>query len=270
VKAHRFFLPILLCGIALSAARGDDSTTVFFPRQVLYPRILGDGTAQQMSINKDMQTRRWLGSIGGLQRVVQWNLNNLAIQLGVGASIKATLIKMPAVVQVVTVDFFVDFPVEIQLSQSLFLKTGWGHFSGHFADDGLELLGLSSVNYAKDYSPFLVAWKLPQIGGFVYGGARIDYYTIPEYGKHWIVQGGIEGGNYLIIDGLRAYGTIDLKSRSEVAWGTTQSYQFGVKMLERDLQVVRVAYTYRTGIADQGQFYKQRIDASLLGVYFDF
>jgi hypothetical protein len=223
-----------------------------------------------MSVNKDFHSRQWLGSIGGLQRVIQFSVSGLTVQVGVGASVKATLIKMPAVVQVVTVDFFVDFPLEVQLTQSLFLKTGWGHFSGHFADDGLELLGLASVNYAKDYSPLLLACAIPELGGFVYGGARIDYYTIPEYGKNWMLQCGAEAGNFLIGSGVRAYGTIDIKARAEVAWGTTQSYQVGIKMLERDLQAVRIAYTYRTGIADQGQFYKRRVEMRLMGVYFDF
>jgi hypothetical protein len=244
--------------------------TDFFPNQILFPRFLADGAAQQMSVNKDLYSRRWLGSIGGMQRILQLKNDNLTLQFGVGASVKATLIKMPAVVQVVTVDFFIDFPIEFQLSKNILLRTGWGHYSGHFADDGIELLKLSSVNYAKDYTPILCAYKVNAIGGFVYGGVRLDYYSIPKVGKNWNIQLGVEGGNMLIADGVRLYGTIDIKARSEVAWATTQSYQLGVKLLEHNLNAIRVAYTYRTGIADQGQFYRERINLSLMGVYLDF
>ena len=132
------------------------------------------------------------------------------------------------------------------------------------------MLALPSINYAKDYVPLFCAYSVDAIGGFIYGGTRIDYYTIPEYGKHWILQWGSEVGNVSLSDDVRLYGTFDIKARSEVAWGTTQSYQVGVKLLEHDLRAIRVAYTYRTGIAEQGQFYKQRLSLSLLGVYLDF
>jgi hypothetical protein len=108
------------------------------------------------------------------------------------------------------------------------------------------------------------------MGGFVYGGARLDYYSIPEVGKNWILQCGVEGGNIQLADGVRLYATFDIKARSEAAWATTQSYQIGTKLIEHDLSAIRVAYTYRTGVAEQGQFYRQHIDLSLLGVYLDF
>jgi hypothetical protein len=50
-----------------------------------------------------------------------------------------------------------------------------------------------------------------------------------------------------------------------LADGTSQQMS-----VNKDFHSRRVAYTYRTGIADQGQFYRQRIDLSLMGVYLDF
>jgi hypothetical protein len=271
----RVFLCFTRCILALLVfhpAYGSAQTpqTEFFPHEVLFPRFLADGTAQQMSLNKDLHTRRLFGSIGGLERVFQLHTDYVTFQFGVGASVKGTFIKTPTVLQVVTADFFVDFPIECRISKNLLFRTGWGHHSGHFADDGIEMLKLASVNYAKDYVPLFCAYMLDQIGGFVYGGARLDYYTIPEKGKNWILQWGAEGGNFPISNGVRVYGTFDIKSRSEVAWATTQSYQVGVKFLQRELNAVRIAYTFRTGIAEQGQFYTERADLSLLGVYFDF
>lgn len=223
-----------------------------------------------MSFNKDLHTRLLLGSIGGLERILQLQNEDVTLQFCIGASVKGTFVKTPSVLQVVTADFFVDLPIECQVSNNLLFRTGWGHHSGHFADDGIEILKLSSVNYAKDYIPLFGAYKVDAIGGFFYGGARLDYYTIPEKGKNWILQWGAEGGNWEIYNGIRLYGTFDIKARSEVAWATTQSYQIGAKFLEHELNAVRIAYTFRTGIADQGQFYTERVDLSLLGMYLDF
>ena len=63
---------------------------------------------------------------------------------------------------------------------------------------------------------------------------------------------------------------MDIKFKSEVEWATTQSYQIGFKILDKDPRAIRFAYTYRTGIEDRGQFYKDRVKLSLIGVYFDF
>jgi len=69
---------------------------------------------------------------------------------------------------------------------------------------------------------------------------------------------------------MRAYAALDLKFKSEVAWAATQGYQIGIRLLERSGSCMRAAYTYRTGIDDRGQFYQERIDLGLFGVYLDF
>lgn len=267
-RLHFFILAFAL--LYHSSVRAHGMETEFFPKKVLFPKFLADATAQQMSFNKDLRTRRLLASIGGQVRILQLKSDEVTLQFGIGVSVKATFIKTPSVLQVVTADFFVDLPIECRVSNNLLFRTGWGHHSGHLADDGIEMLNLSSVNYAKDYIPLLCAYTVGALNGFVYGGARLDYYTIPEKGKNWILQWGAEGGNFQIFDGVRLYGTFDVKARSEVAWATTQSYQVGIRFLEHALNAIRFAYTYRTGIADDGQFYRQRMDLSLLGAYFDF
>jgi len=63
---------------------------------------------------------------------------------------------------------------------------------------------------------------------------------------------------------------VDLKWKSEVAWASTQSYQCGLKLFPRNERNLRLAYTYRTGIDDRGQFFRERTDISQLGLYLDF
>ncbi len=268
------FLALLL----LPGFRGDlraqplaDSMAVqFFPTEQLFPRLLADGTTHQLGIAKDLHSRRWLGSIGALRPVFQFSLGTVVLQAGIGATVQTSILRKSPHLQVVTVDFFVDVPVDIRLSRVLTLRTGYGHYSAHLADDGIELFGRSSINYAKDYIRLLSAYALPVLGGFVYGGGRMDFHTLPETQKHWVAQFGGEVGNITILPNVNLYGAFDCRLKEEAAWRSTQSYQLGVKLFERPAGRARIAYTLRRGIDDRGQFYTSETDLSLFGVFVDF
>ncbi len=264
------FLFVLVHPVALSQSSDTGSVFRWFPSERIFPKLFADGMAEQMSLGKDMQTRRWIGSIGGVQRVVEWTPDSLVIQAGVGSTVYVSLIRQPGMLQVMTADFYVDFPVDIRLTRRFVLRTGWGHHSAHLVDDGIEVLQLHSINYAKDYIPLLFGAWLPEIDGFAYGGGRIDYYTIPERSAHGILQGGIQASVHAFGSGPELYAAIDLKAISEASWGTTQSYQLGMTALRSGTSALRLAYTFRTGIDDRGQFYRQHTDISSMGLYFDF
>ena len=243
---------------------------VLFPRDRIFPKFFADGSVEQFSIAKDAISRHIVGSIGGIQRVVQLSHpSGTLIQIGVGATVYGSFIRSPGQLQVVTADFYVDFPIEFRFSDRFALRTGWGHYSAHLVDDGIEQLHLTSINYAKDYIPLFAAYDIPSVALTTYGGLRIDYFTIPERNAHTLFQVGIQGGDLPIFSLGHLYGAIDIKIRSEVNWGTTQSYQVGFKFLEQGSSGFRIAYTYRTGIDDRGQFYQNRTTVSLVGVYFD-
>jgi len=257
-----------LCLWNARASAQDDSLTLF-PGSRVFPRLLADGTAPGISLNKDLRTRTWIGGIGGLAEVLQYRTGVWTFQAGLGANVYASIIRKPKVLEVVTADFYVYIPLDIGIGERFSLRTGYGHYSAHLADDGIEMLQLHSINYAKDYVPLLGAYRLPEIGGFVYGGMRIDYYTIPETNSHWVAQAGMEAGNVSLTPWLRAYAAIDVRFKSEVAWASTQSYQIGLKIGTEPFHAVRLAFTIRTGIDDRGQFYTDRVTRHLLGAYLD-
>jgi hypothetical protein len=117
---------------------------------------------------------------------------------------------------------------------------------------------------------FLAACALQDIGGFVYGGGRFDFHSLPEREKHWVAQWGGEAGNITVLPSLRLYAAVDFRFRQENAWRSTQSYQVGAKLFQQPTGMARIAYTYRTGIDDRGQFFRHTADFSLLGIYVDF
>ena len=256
----------------VNAGLAEDSSGEFrwFPETPLFPKLVADGTGQQMSLSKDLDSKRIVGSIGGSQRLFETMIGRLPLQFSVGATVYGNFIRQPDVLDALTVDFFVDLPVDIRVSDALTVRTGWGHYSAHLADDGIEALGHHSINYAKDYIPLFAAYSLPAIGGFAYGGARIDYFTIPVRDGHCILEGGSEFGNLPLCSGMDLYGAIDIKLRQEVAWRSTQSYQVGLRLVQKGPRGLRLAYTYRTGADERGQFYDQTLTSSLIGVFLDF
>jgi hypothetical protein len=267
-------LAVIGCVPAARAQQEERNTpssgVVLFPRDRSFPKFFADGAVEQFSLAKDAMTSRIIGSIGGIQRVVQFSHpSGTVMQLGVGATVYGSFIRSPGQLQVVSVDFYVDLPLDIRFSDRFAIRTGWGHYSAHLADDGIEMLQLSSINYAKDYIPLFAAYDIPSIALTMYGGVRFDYFTIPERNARSLFQVGIQGGDLPLFSLGHIYGAVDIKIRSEVNWGTTQSYQIGLKFLEQGTTGFRFAYTYRTGIDDRGQFYQDRTTVSLVGVYFD-
>lgn len=256
--------------LAEAADSCQSAASQWFPEKDLFPRRVADGQAPQLSLCKDLDSRRIIGSIGGIQRFYQSTMFGAPVQVGIGATVYGNFIRRPEVLDVVTVDFFVDLPFDIQFTEKLAVRTGWGHYSAHLADDGIEALGHHSINYAKDYIPVVVAYTLPPIGGFVYGGFRLDYFTIPERHGHWVLQCGSEFGNVCLAHGITAYGAFDIKSRQEISWGTTRSVQVGVRTLASGSHDLRIAYTFRTGAEERGQFYTEQTTVNLVGVFLDF
>jgi len=262
-------LPWPLRGQSPDSTHGHVQFSVF-PQERHFPRLLADGTAHQLGIDKDLLTRQWIGHIGALRPVAELSFSGYAAQVGVGATVHTSILREPGVLQVVTADFSVDFPVDIKVCETLVLRTGYGHFSSHLVDDGIEILQKQPANYAKDFVTLLGALALPDIGGHAYGGGRWDFHSLPEESKHWVVQFGLEAGNVLLWPDVRLYAAMDVKLKSEVAWGSTQSYQLGIKFFEHNGSALRIAYTYRTGFDDRGQFYREKSDFSLVGLFFDF
>jgi hypothetical protein len=242
----------------------------FFPSSRIFPRLYADGTTHQFGVSKDFSAAMIHGSIGNQFAVLDIRAAGTTLQCGAGATVFGSFVKRPRLLDVVTVDFLVEFPIDVRLTEQLSLRTGYGHFSAHLADDGIEILGGSSINYAKDYVMALFNWQTAEFPFDVYAGGHWDFHSLPEEQSHWTVQAGAQGGDIRLFSCCYLYGAVDVKFKSEVEWATTQSYQCGVRFSPRENQALRIAYTCRTGVDIRGQFFRQRSTLQLLGVYLDF
>jgi hypothetical protein len=253
----------------LSAAGPEPFSLRVLPDERVFPRIHASGLAHQTGIAKDLSSRRWFGDIGGERPLLEFTVGDIDIQAGLGATVHAGILRKPPLLQVVTVDFVVDFPIDIRITPALSIRTGYGHFSAHIADDGIEVLGIRSINYAKDYVSLLGAYRFTTADGVIYAGGRYDFHSLPEAGKYWVGQIGGEAHPVRLFEGATVYAAVDLRIKEETAWRSTQSYQVGVAFAGQTDASVRVAYTYRTGGDDRGQFYTQTSSAHLFGLFID-
>lgn len=220
-----------------------------------------------------MNRKSLIGSMGGIFPMANIHFRELDAQVSIASSIYTYLNNAGIRFQVVNVDFFVDMYADIKLSPSATARVGWGHTSQHLVDDAFESLGYTkSVNYARDFYQLFLIHQVPLIKGFVYGGTYYNFSFLIDkrIDGEFLWEAGSEFLNIPVYGQIKFFSAVDLKLRSELAYGATQSYQAGFKVQNESLSAIRVAYTYRTGIEERGQFYNQRNSYHLLGVFFDF
>ena len=240
----------------------------FFPGKKIFPPFTADALTHQISLSHVTNDRDWIGTIGGAIPIAQINLEDAELQVSASGSTFNRLITPPGLT-VYTVDFKVDFPLDVRISSTSF-RFALGHYSCHFADDGIELLGKHSIQSIKDYYTLAVAQDIPLVYGHAYLASHWIHHNVPMRDKNWELQLGGEGGNIDVNPFVRLYCAIDLKLKQEVSWGSTQSYQIGARLFMNGTRCLRIAYTLRQGFDERGQFFDQREDISIISAFIDF
>lgn len=261
---------LLLALIATSAVRAQEAQELieFFPGEKIFPPFTADPLAHQISLSHILENKDWIGTLGGVIPLAQANLEGAEMQISVAGSTFNRLITPPGLT-VYTIDYKVDFPLDVRVSETSF-RFALGHYSCHFADDGIELLGEHSIQYVKDYALLGIAQDLQLIGGHAYFAGHWSYHNVPIRDKNWALQFGFEAGNVSVHRFVQLYCAVDLKLKQEVSWGSTQSYQIGARLFARGPRALRIAYTLRRGFDERGQFYDQHEDVNIISAFVDF
>ena len=269
MNRHTSIAAILTLLGALHAVAQEDSPTFdIFPGEKVFPMFTADALAHGMSIGRVTNNSEWIGSIGAALPLVQANVWGRSWQLGASATAFNRIIKTPGHITVYTIDYKVDFPLDLRL-RSLALRVALGHVSSHFADDGIEILDEQSISYVRDYVTFAAAYDIPLLAGYVYAGADWNYHFEPTT-EPWILQIGGEGANLKLNGWARLFAAFDVKFRQNLSWGTTQSYEAGIRFFVKQRYALRLAYTFRTGFEERGQFYDQKESVHLVSLFIDF
>ena len=233
-----------------------------FPRQPIAPLFTADATAHRIGVTSINLSRRVSVSLGNLLPVANVTVYGQPLGIAVGGSIHAEL-EPDEMASLVTTDFFVDYLlVDIPFTPDWILRMGVGHSSHHLSDNWYELLQkTSSLTYSKDYSQLFVVRKIPAYNLFLYGGVTYAYAFIvnTEISPPWLLQcGGEKDLASYFDDMLSLYCAIDIKLRQEASFGATQSYQLGLQFKNNNERNLRLAYQFRSGLDERGQFYNER------------
>ncbi|MDH3253326.1 MAG: DUF1207 domain-containing protein [Ignavibacteria bacterium] len=274
ITVRRRWCAAVLCWLIAipHSLEAQDSTATqiqYLPGTKIFPLFTADARAHQFSLSKITEKREWIGAVGASVPVIQLDVSNVSVQASVAATIFNRLIKKPGHLEVYTIDYKVDFPVDIRIAR-LALRVAAGHISCHFADDAIELYGERSIQHVNDYITLAAAYDVAAIQGYLYAGANYSYGTQPIPNKPWLLQAGGDVGNIALNEFLSVYGAIDLKIKEEVGWGSTRSFQIGCKLFPRSQHQLRIAYTLRMGFEERGQFYLKKETVNLISAFLDF
>lgn len=265
----RRLIKLFVAAVFISAVFSQNFSVDVFPQQKIYKKYYADAVSHQFSIAKHLESREWFGNIGANLAIFNVGLYDQVFQLSAGATVLNTIIKTPGHIQVYTVDYLVDFYADSKLTDQLIGRFIFGHLSAHYSDDGIVELNNIPISYVRDYVGIHAQFLLPDINGKIYAGGFYNFHNEPVLDKHSTYQFGFDGG-YFLIENLLLFAAVDIKIKSEVNFGTTQSYQTGLRFPVNGFISARLAYTHRRGFEERGQIFNQTDIKNSFGLFLDF
>ncbi len=278
-KVIPVLIVIWLC--AAGAFSEDKVEFSFLPLRHLMPIWSANSTAHRISLSKITENNNYIGSMGGVFPLISAAHEETVVQASIGSTLYTQLDRPPQHLQVINVDFFVDFFIDVMLNQNVVLRSGLGHTSQHLTDDAFELLGYGhSINYLRDYLQLFAMYRSNAIKGYVYAGAYYNYkfrtqangkYDVPDDAPNpMIYEMGTEIAPFQIGASSFVYAGVDIKLRGEAKFGASQNYQIGIKHLNEFGRTIRFAFNHRAGLEERGQFFILHITFNSFSFYFDF
>ena len=258
---------------SLATAQQERPAVEFLPSQQFVPSFTADGTAHRLSYLKDVNRGSFYAGLGGGFPAALVHLFGYDCLITVSGTVYTTLASAGVKFQVTNADYYADVTFDIPVAASTVLRLGSGHTSHHLVDDAVAAVGATSVlNYARDYVQCFAVQRLPLLRGFAYAGVFYNRSFLINVHRDGLLlwQAGLDAGSFTVAGPVEAYGALDVKVRGEVNNATTQSYQAGLRVKNDTFRAVRLAYTFRTGAEERGQFYDKRFSSQTVGMFFDF
>jgi hypothetical protein len=267
----RTILLLLFCTVAVLPQSRPMITLV--PDTLFIPSFTADGTAHRLSYTKDLGSEAFYAGLGGSFPAAIVRAAGLECLVTVSGTVYTTLVSAGVKFQVTNADYFADVTFDIPVAPATVVRLGSGHTSHHLVDDAVLAPGGAArvINYARDYYQLFVLQRVEAMRGFVYGGAYYDHSYLENVRNdgQFLLQFGGDGGNIPLYGPLELYAAADVKLRGAVNYGSTQSYQLGIRARNPFGRSARLAYTYRTGMEERGQFIRSRATVQSIGLYFD-
>ena len=267
-------IPFLILAACTSVLIAQDSSFItLVPHKQFIPSFTASGTEHRLTYSKNLTNRFFFAGLGGSFPAALVRYKNIECLVSVSGTVYTTLESRGVGFQVTNADYYADITFDLPVAEETMLRLGTGHTSHHLVDDAVVATGSTAVlNYARDYVQLFLVRNFPLLHGFVYGGTyynRSFQINVHRDGQI-LLQCGADGGNFPLVNTVQLYGAFDLKFRGEVNFGSTQSYQIGIRARDDGFRAIRLAFTYRTGVEERGQFYDKRLTTQTVGLFFDF
>lgn len=270
MRPYRFILMMMFSSLLVAQ---DTSFITFVPNKQFVPSFTASGTEHRLSYAKDLASGTFFAGLGGSFPAAVVRYKGIECLVSVSGTVYTTLASAGVKFRVTNADYYADVTFDIPVSGETVLRFGTGHTSHHLVDDAVIALGSTGVlNYARDYIQFFVVQNVSLLRGFIYAGTYYNRSFIINTHRDglFLLQFGTDGGNIPLYQALELYGALDIKFRGEVNYASTQSFQVGLRARNDRLRAIRLAYTFRTGMEERGQFYNQRSTTQSIGLFFDF
>jgi hypothetical protein len=242
-----------------------------FPDTIFIRSFPADAHAHRMSVENLILSKNLRASMGSTIPVVSFKRNGINAQASFGASVHFEL-RPIGQAQISSNDYYVDFLIlDVAAGDDQFIRFVTGHTSHHLSDNWYERLQLNgSVRYSRDYLKLFYIYSSAS-GSMLYLGADYAYiFTVGQkISKPWTLQGGGEAMVKEFSPNIYLSIAADVKVRQEAGFAATNTLQIGVTMPMRIYQRVRLAYQYRFGLDERGQFFPQHRPISTIGLYFE-
>ena len=240
-----------------------------FPDEEFIRSFSADARAHRMSVENILFSKDLRASMGAKVPVFGINLDGTTAQTSLGASVHFELHPVGQA-QIVSNDYYIDFLIlDVLLMKGHFARFVMGHTSHHLSDNWYERLQFStSVRYSRDYVKVFYIYDCDRASQYYLGVDYAYIFTIGQkIAKPWTFQAGGEIELAKIYDSIRLYGAADSKIRQESQFAATTTVQIGAKMPMRQFQSIRLAYQYRFGLDERGQFFPQHRRLHTIGLY---
>lgn len=167
----------------------------------------------------------------------------------------------------INADYWIGVPLSYRRGPWSYLVRLY-HQSSHLGDEFiLGNPGVNRVNLSYEDLEGLVSYEWERWR--IYGGGGYFLHTDPDLArKH--AHGGIEYNRPQAVHELNFIAAVDVRASEELNWRGSSSYQAGFEFKSNSPRRVRLMLEYFSGHSPNGQFYRESLRYTGLGLYFGF
>ena len=265
---------ILLCFPFLSIPATAEEPFIggitIFPDRKFVETFSADYYAHQVKVESILFTKNFLSSLGGVFPMVNFHLLGTPAQASVASSVHFEVRPMGQA-HVVSTDFYVDYLIlDMDLRNDYILRFVTGHTSHHLSDNWYERLQLTqALHYSRDYVELSLIYAVPETIS-LFAGANYGYifHLTGKENKKWMFHAGGEKEFGPLFETMVLFAGVDIKLRQEANFASSHAVQFGVKV-PMPHHPMKIAYQFRNGMDERGQFFGEHISRHTIGLYIE-